>query len=382
MSNRVSEIKSYITHQDYSLAVRRMLDLCLDVDNANLLQHAINWSKEYHKYTRNNISDFSEPFVQQGNHLLEELNKCDTKDTAATKILLRVTQIRKVYSKGNFSLKPINLTIHSTNVVGVVGENGNGKTTLLRCIAGQLAIDGGNIDYTQLNNPDEYKVKHSIAFIPQRIPRWYGLLKDNLHFSASLSGVTGKQNELMVEYMLERLNLSEYAHLNWNQISSGYRTRFEIARILLQKPTLLILDEPLANLDINAQQTILTDLRYIAKSAYHPMGIILSSQQLHEVEKVADTVLFIKQGNCLHQTNSETETQASNGFAVEIETQATRQDMENLFATGEVQIQFNGGYYTIVSHSFNATQIIERLITKQVQVSYFRDITNSTKRFF
>src|SRR5690606_22151851 len=124
------------------------------------------------------------------------------------------------------------------------------------------------------------------VFIPQRIPKWYGLLKDNLHFSAAIAGLTGAENELMVDFMLERLNLTQYALLTWEQISSGYRTRFELARILLQKPQLLILDEPLANLDINAQQTILNDLRFITKSAYNPMGILLSSQQLHEVEKV------------------------------------------------------------------------------------------------
>src|SRR4030095_7378138 len=116
-----------------------------------------------------------------------------------------------------------------------------------------------------------YAIRNHIAFIPQRIPRWYGQLRDNLHFSASITGLTGEQNMLMVDFMLERFNLSSFSHLNWNQISSGYRTRFEIARILLQRPRLLILDEPLANLDINAQQTILTDLKYMAKSVYNPM---------------------------------------------------------------------------------------------------------------
>ncbi len=141
-------------------------------------------------------------------------------------------------------------------MLGIVGENGNGKTTLLRCMAGQLALDSGVLNFTRLEKPDHYGIKHQLAFIPQRIPRWFGLLKDNLHFSAAISGVKGEENNVMVDFMLERLDLTPYAHLTWNQISSGYRTRFEIARILLLKPKLLILDEPLANLDINAQQSI------------------------------------------------------------------------------------------------------------------------------
>ena len=264
--------------------------------------------------------------------------------------------------------------------MGVVGENGNGKTTLLRCLAGQLALDEGELDYELLDNPDYYSIKNHVAFIPQRIPRWYGLLKDNLHFSASIAGLKKEQNILMVDFMLERLGLTEYAHLTWNQISSGYRTRFEIARILLQKPKLLILDEPLANLDINAQQTILTDLIHIAKGAHNPMGIILSSQQLHEVEKVADTVLFIKQGRCLY--SSDDKDQQITSSAVEFETKAERDTVISIFEKDKVTLQFNGGFYTVTSTDYSAQQMITLIINSQLPVTYFRDITYSTKRFF
>ena len=231
-----------------------------------------------------------------------------------------------------------------------------------------------------LQKPDAYAVKNHIAFIPQRIPKWYGLLKDNLHFSASIAGVYGEKNNLMVNFMLERLNLSSYAHLTWNQISSVYRTRFEIARILLQKPRLLILDEPLANLDINAQQTILTDLIFMAKGAHNPMGIILSSQQLHEVEKVADTVIFIKQGNCLYSSNDKAEKITS--IAVEFETITGRENIIELFGAENIELQFNGGFYTIISTVLSAQEIIGKMISAKITITYFRDITYSTKRFF
>jgi ABC-2 type transport system ATP-binding protein len=294
--------------------------------------------------------------------------------------LIDAENISKTYSGGNFSLKPISLAIKTGNVLGVVGENGNGKTTLLRCLAGQLALDKGEIQYHLLNNPDQYAVKNHIAFIPQRIPKWYGMLKDNLHFSASIAGIYGAKNDLMVDFMLERLNLSSYAHLTWNQISSGYRTRFEIARILLQQPRLLILDEPLANLDINAQQTILTDLIFMAKGLHNPMGIILSSQQLHEVEKVADTVLLIKQGNCLYSSNDQAEKITSN--AVEFETTAERDSIIELFDAGAIELQFNGGFYTIISTDLSVQDIVGKMINAKLPITYFRDITYSTKRFF
>lgn len=70
--------------------------------------------------------------------------------------------------------------------------------------------------------------------------------------------------------------------------------RFELARMLLRKPKILLIDEPLANLDILAQQTILDDFRNIAGSPYRPIAIVLSSQQLYEVEKTSQQVVFLK----------------------------------------------------------------------------------------
>lgn len=377
----VSEIAEYLKHGDYAVAVRRTLDLCLDTGNDSLLENAINWSKEYHE-NENSKSGKNIPdnFVAAAENILKEASNAQADNTNQRNPLLSADKISKTYSGGNFSLKPITVSVNTGNVLGVVGENGNGKTTLLRCLAGQLALDSGEIKYQLLKKPDAYAVKNHIAFIPQRIPKWYGQLKDNLHFSASIAGIYGAKNNLMVNFMLERLNLSTYAHLTWSQISSGYRTRFEIARILLQKPRLLILDEPLANLDINAQQTILTDLIFMAKSSHNPMGIVLSSQQLHEVEKVADTVIFIKQGNCLYSSNDRAEKITSN--AVEFETTAERDSIMNLFREENIELQFNGGFYTIISSHLSPQQIIGKMIDAKISVTYFRDITYSTKRFF
>src|SRR5687767_1477940 len=293
MHTRIAEIQSYLLHNDHSLAVRRILDASLDTANMALLKEAIQVSQAYRQ---NKEAGLPATFFESARSLLDKINHLSEKFTWQTTSLVTAREISKTYRAGNFSLQPISVQINTGDVLGIVGENGNGKTTLLRCLAGQLALDAGELDFAQLHHPDHYDIKHHLAFIPQRIPRWYGLLKDNLHFSAAISGVKGEENNVMVNFMLERLDLTPYAHLTWSQISSGYRTRFEIARILLQKPRLLILDEPLANLDINAQQSILTDLRFMAKSVHNPMGILLSSQQLHEVEKIADTVLLIKIG--------------------------------------------------------------------------------------
>jgi len=375
----INEIASHIRHGDISLSVRRMLDLFLDTGDPVLIKEAIQWSKAYRQQQKIS-ADPSPEFYKTAESLLEKAAKWEGIQSRGPELLATAEHISKQYRRSHFKLKPISLQINTGDILGVVGENGNGKTTLLRCLAGQLALDQGEIRYRLLKSPDYYTIKSHIAFIPQRIPRWYGLLKDNLHFSAAISGIKGETNQLMVDFMLERLNLTDYAHLNWNQISSGYRTRFEIARILLQKPRLLILDEPLANLDINAQQTILTDLKYMAKSVYNPMGVLMSSQQLHEVEKVADTVLFIKRGDCIVRSK-ETKPEMQS-YVLEVETSASRDSLSQILDGNEVSIQYNGGFYTITSSSTNAQELVAKLVEHKIPITYFRDITYSTKRFF
>jgi len=376
VNERVAEINSFLDHSDFDLAIRRMLDLAWETQDLSMIKTVVSWAKE----ARHSLKSETLVNVFTAKEILEKLTTFHIPFSGGA--LISTENVEKKYTKGNFSLKPLSLTLNLGEIIGVVGENGNGKTTFLRILAGELAISAGNIHFHLLDNQknDPYTIRQNVSFVPQRIPRWYGYLKDNLHFSASISGLKGEENEVMVDFMLERLDLSRYANHTWDQISSGYKTRFEIARVLLQRPKLLILDEPLANLDINAQQTLLSDLRYIAKSQFRPIGVVLSSQQLFEVEKMADTVLFLKNGECLIESK-ETKNEGKYLSILELETVFDRENLTTIFDSDTV-ISFNGGYFTLKSSTANAQQILGKLVSNNVPITYLRDITLSTKRFF
>lgn len=375
------EIRSYLQHQDYVLSIRRLLDYSLDTNEAVLIRQAIDLSKAFRAAGMFDGNPFLAPELEAGcNALITQLMEKEAAKPLHLGVLVQANAISKRYNRGNFSLKPLSLDIHCGQIIGVVGENGNGKTTLLRCLAGQLAMDQGTIHYSLLNNPDHYTVKNHVVFVPQRIPRWFGQLKDNLHFSAAMVGIHGEWNDLLVDFMLERFGLTQYAHLSWNQISSGYRTRFEIARILLKRPKVLILDEPLANLDINAQQTLLTDLKFLTKSSYNPMGVLLTSQQLHEVEKIADNVLLIRDGHCVYRTGDQIQQQL--GFAFEIEIAEQREAIIFALQGFQYQLTFNGGNYTITSPVHPVQEMLTAIVNNGINIRYYRDITTSTKRLF
>ena len=291
---------------------------------------------------------------------------------ALHKTVLKATDISKHYKVGEFSFKTFSFDLKAGSLTGVVGQNGNGKTTLLRMLCGDLLAT---------NNLDPYAIKQHIGFIPQRIPRWYGVLKDNLVFTLSNLNFSADEIEFRVEVMLKRLGLYDFKEHTWSQISGGYRTRFELAKVLLTKPRILVLDEPLANLDVKAQQTFLQDLRHMAKTEGHPMAVILSSQLLHEVEQVSDDLIFIKNGECLLQSTSEVNNFESN--IVEFISTTSYDLILKLSSAIEATLKSENNLYTIsCSKNITTKQLLKAMIEADIDILYYRDITNSTKRLF
>ena len=290
------------------------------------------------------------------------------------------TQLVKRYRSGSFTLGPVDVDVAPGRILGLVGENGNGKTTLLRLLAADLAPDAGQLDWgTPAHDP--YALRARLAYIPQRPHPWGGRLMDHLQFAARSHGVAGEANRCLVELVIARLSLRAFRGHAWKQLSSGYKMRFELARALLTQPRVLLLDEPLANLDINAQQTLLTDLQSLARSPWRPMALVLSSQQLYEVEKVADAVLFLDRG----QPRSVQERFAQmGGCAVEFE---TTWPVATLAAwLGQLPAhthQVNGQTHIVSFHgATSAADFLRAAVDAEMPLGYFRDITSSTRRLF
>ena len=215
-------------------------------------------------------------------------------------VVFRGVGVSKRYKRGfrDFGLNGINLELHAGQITGLVGVNGSGKTTLMQIVRGALRADGGQIEYPELTreNSSWEHIRRQIAWVPQHLPSWPGYVVDNLHLRAAQFGVRGKKNIDEVEWLLHRLDLADFRRARWNDLSGGYRMRFALARALLSSPRLLVLDEPLAHLDILAQQLFLRDLKAISLSSERPLPVLMSSQHLYEVESLADQLLFLNNG--------------------------------------------------------------------------------------
>lgn len=369
-----NEVQELLQLNDFQQVIKRIIDFTLDTKAIQFYKQTttfLNWFD--HNSNSVEVKD-------KLSHLLQDLYKVLLeKKIQPHQTIISIENLQKNYNS-NFNLGPIQLEIKSGEIIGLVGENGNGKTTLLRSICRELEPSSGKINY-QFSYDDGYDLRTKLVYIPQRTETWRGSMYENLEFAASCYGYSAEENNLVVDLVITRLGLRKYRNYNWSGLSSGYKMRFELARMLLRKPKILLIDEPLANLDILAQQTILDDFRNIANSPFRPIAIVLSSQQLYEVEKTSNQVVFLKQGK---QRNLKSEDAIEQHFIVEFESDepllSIKQKLEVL---GIENIEQNGG--TLIATfplTVDINQFMKALIDQQITIKYLRDITHSTRRFF
>jgi len=376
------EVRKLIDYEDFTLLKKRIIDFTLDTAEVNFYRKTVDFL-DWLDTATGNITDIKERY----RIILEDLYNCLSgreeifeKDTP----VLSVFNLIKSYKKSSFALGPINFNIKEGEIVGLVGENGNGKTTLLRSLCGELQPTSGEIKYL-FPHRDGYDLRSRLIYIPQRTTSWQGSLLSNLRFTAASYGITGEENILTTELIIARMGLRKYRAYSWKNLSSGYKMRFELARALLRRPRLLLIDEPLANLDILAQQVVLDDFRDIARSPFRPLAIVLSSQQLYEVEKTSDNVIFLKNGMPRNQGNDTSVAyQEIQKLIIEFESEWVQDRLrESLESLRLEKLQINGGTY-VATFPDEVTQdeFLQKVLAEKIPLTYFRNISNSTRRFF
>lgn len=177
-----------------------------------------------------------------------------------TPAFLELRGIRKTFGS-IIAADTVNLEIQPGEVFSLLGPSGCGKTTLLRILAGFEKPDSGSvlldgIDITQLppNRRAINTVFQNYALFPH-LNLW-----DNIAFGPRIAGATGTYLNNEVERMLDLIDMQAHSHKKPSQISGGQKQRVAIARALINKPRLLLLDEPLAALDLKLRQRMLIEL--------------------------------------------------------------------------------------------------------------------------
>lgn len=203
---------------------------------------------------------------------------------------------------GKTILKNINLHIKDKELFTFLGPSGCGKTTLLRILAGFESLDSGSVKLGERDITKLAPEKREIAMVFQNYALFPHMsVADNVGYGLKARKVDKNIIKDNVDYYLEIVNMADYGKRNINELSGGEQQRVSIARALAIQPEVLLLDEPLSNLDAKLRDKMRNEIRDIQKK----FGIttIFVTHDQKEAMAISDTIGVFNEGNLI-QTDS------------------------------------------------------------------------------
>jgi ABC-2 type transport system ATP-binding protein len=223
--------------------------------------------------------------------------------TAQKDPVLRVAGLRKDYGSIQ-AVKGIDFHVCPNEVVGLLGLNGAGKTTTISMILGVLEPTAGSIHIDGI----DLACQRSRALAHTNFAAVYAPLPgnltvyENLRVFALLYGVRDFPSR--AEALLEQFELARFRNTKCGLLSSGEQTRVGLAKAMLNRPHVLLLDEPTASIDPASAQDIRRTIRTFARES--EVGVLWTSHNMYEVEAVCDRVLFLSHGEIILEGDPKT----------------------------------------------------------------------------
>lgn len=212
---------------------------------------------------------------------------------------------RLVKRYGSFTaVDEISLRVGVGEFYGFLGPNGAGKTTTINAIVGLARRSAGTIRVFGYDNEVQWRqARRLIGLSPQEYNfDRYLSLRDVLIFSAGYYGLRGKAVAERADMLLERFGLTSRAHVEYTKISGGQKRRLSLARALIHQPSLLILDEPTAGVDVELRLELWQWLRALNDDG---LTIFLTTHYLEEAEQLCKRIGIIRNGRMIAEKPTE-----------------------------------------------------------------------------
>ena len=232
-------------------------------------------------------------------------------------MLLSIKNVSKKYNNGTNALKNISFDVEKGEFISIIGSSGSGKSTLLRSINKMIDISQGSILFENKNIENLKKtqielVRREIGMIFQsynlveRLTVIENVLHGRLGYKSVIAGILGiysEEEKKEAFNFLEKVNMTKYAYRKCNELSGGQKQRVGIARAIMQKPKLLLCDEPIASLDPKTAENIMDYLKKIVSEL--KITCIVNLHQVDIAKKYSDRVIALNKGEKIFDDKTE-----------------------------------------------------------------------------
>ena len=194
----------------------------------------------------------------------------------------------------NVAADSVSFTIGQGEIVGLLGHNGAGKTTVMKLLTGFLEPSSGSAEIDGQDVTEHAaEVQRKVGYLPETVPLYSEMtVVDYLEFAATVRGVPASERSSAVSRVVEATGLNQHALAVIDTLSRGFKQRVGVAQAILHAPRFLILDEPTSGLDPAQTQEMRDLIRRLAESA----TVILSTHIMQEVDAVCDRVMILRAG--------------------------------------------------------------------------------------
>jgi ABC-2 type transport system ATP-binding protein len=217
---------------------------------------------------------------------------------------LQITDLVKRYETGVEALRGVSLEIEAGEFFGLLGPNGAGKSTLIHCATGLAQPTSGAIRVFGHDAIDRYtEARLAIGLAPQELNLdWFLTAEETLDYHGGYFGMPRKERRERAAELLETFSLSAKRDERTRTLSGGMKRRLILARALMHRPRLLILDEPTAGVDVELRLEL---WHYVQRINAEGTTILLTTHYLEEAEQLCDRIAFINDGQIMAQGTSQ-----------------------------------------------------------------------------
>ncbi|MFD4841122.1 ABC transporter ATP-binding protein [Achromobacter sp. NPDC058515] len=220
--------------------------------------------------------------------------------------MLKVTNLKKRFG-GLVALQGVDLEVPKGSILGIIGMNGSGKTTMLNCINGIYTPDEGRIelDGRDIGGRPVHEVARLGVGRTFQVPRIFRQLTllDNLEVAQQQTGRSADERYAQSEYWLHKVELHRLRHNYAEELSGGQQKLVELARIMVAQPKVVLLDEPFAGVNPALAQLLISVIRELP--AGHDCSVVLVSHDLTSIYQLSHHIIVMNEGAILSQGNAD-----------------------------------------------------------------------------